>query len=166
MTCVIKRTGLVLGNSLSCHLGHFKSTAGPLVDTVFIETTCKHYKLVSRLAVTRSGSSSAFRTAASAQPVDITGRTRRWHPTTPSVACSFAKARSFTIAEMPTSANCEEGLSNKEASLVHLFIAASLHLWEQLPGAPLKQSHCANAEGQSMPQKWLAYCFRTQSGLL
>ena len=138
MLCVERRLGLVINK----HLTQFKSRAARVGDILCTDTVCKADEPAPRLAVSRNSKLVLSRLNASGQPIDVGRHTRRWQPASSSVACTIAKVRKFTSAEMQTPAKHEEGLSAKEASLVQLFIAASLHLWEQLPGAFLNQASC------------------------
>ena len=60
----------------------------------------------------------------------------------PDTACSSVSLRIFVSAAMhDRSTQRSAALSQKEASLIQLFLAASLHLWEQLPGDDLRRLH-------------------------
>ena len=67
---------------------------------------------------------------------------RRFPSVAPTEAiCSPGKRSFVSVAMHNPAAREDEALSRKEASLVRLFLAASLHLWEQLPGESFVQLH-------------------------
>ena len=98
-----------------------------------------------------SGSTKGFRCSAALEPERSRTISDCRFPSvaTSEATCSSGK-RSFVSAAMHDSAAHEdEALSRKDASLVQLFLAASLHLWEQLPGDSFVQLHAIAGQDNS-----------------